>query len=586
MFRLSSKRRDTIAVAPVIAPQEPAPQEPTPPKPVSGQTSLRETFDLLESDLGATIREVQGACNMVRHKATDSIAATGEIIRKTDAVIAESQTASRDLARLAMTIDELAQSSNEIGSQVRQADELTQRARECAVLAARSVDGLKTSSSEISDIVKIISNVAGQTNLLALNATIEAARAGAAGQGFAVVAAEVKQLSRETREATEEIARKIGMVRQDAMACFEAVQQITTLMEIIRPLFATVTTAVSEQDSATSAVARSANATVSFAESVAGSVAAMGQAAGDANILVDAAAREGEHAAQLVEKLRLRMAIFLRQSEAGDRRRHDRLPCEIGVELENAGTIIRGKTGDLSEGGMLVVTEEKQPLNVGASIEVRLAWIGSATARVVNQSALGTHLEFVEMSAETRAALANKLASIRQENHEFIARAVDAAERISRLLERLVDSGRLTREHLFDNNYIVIEGSDPVQHRTVFLEALEAELPQIQEALLASDPRMIFCATVDRNGYLPVHNRKYSLPQRPDDKAWNTAHCRNRRIFDDRAGLAAARNVRPYLIQVYPRDMGNGVTIMMREIDAPIRVFGKHWGGFRSAYTL
>ena len=111
-------------------------------------------------------------------------------------------------------------------------------------------------------------------------------------------------------------------------------------------------------------------------------------------------------------------------------------------------------------------------------------------------------------------------------------------------------------------------------------------MPPIQEPLLANDARMVFCAAVDRNGYLPVHNRKYSLPQRPGEKAWNTANSRNRRIFDDRAGLASGRNVRPYIIQVYPRDMGNGVTVVMREIDAPIRVFGKHWGGFRTAYTL
>jgi methyl-accepting chemotaxis protein len=97
---------------------------------------------------------------------------------------------------------------------------------------------------------------------------------------------------------------------------------------------------------------------------------------------------------------------------------------------------------------------------------------------------------------------------------------------------------------------------------------------------------MTFCATVDRNGYLPVHNRIYSQPQRPGDVAWNTANCRNRRIFDDRAGLSAARNVRPHLIQSYPRDMGNGVIIMMREIDVPVRVFGKHWGGFRTAYKM
>ncbi len=115
---------------------------------------------------------------------------------------------------------------------------------------------------------------------------------------------------------------------------------------------------------------------------------------------------------------------------------------------------------------------------------------------------------------------------------------------------------------------------------------LDDVLPDIQEQLLASDPRMIFCAAVDRNAYLPVHNRKYAHPQRPGEKLWNVVNSRNRRIFDDRAGLAAGRNVRSYLLQVYPRDMGNGVTIVMREVDAPIRVFGKHWGGFRTAYKF
>ena len=74
--------------------------------------------------------------------------------------------------------------------------------------------------------------------------------------------------------------------------------------------------------------------------------------------------------------------------------------------------------------------------------------------------------------------------------------------------------------------------------------------------------------------------------QRPDDPVWNAANCRNRRIFDDRAGLSAARNVRPFLIQTYARDLGGGRTVMMKEIDAPIRVFGRHWGGFRTAYKI
>jgi methyl-accepting chemotaxis protein len=196
------------------------------------------------------------------------------------------------------------------------------------------------------------------------------------------------------------------------------------------------------------------------------------------------------------------------------------------------------------------------------------------------------HLQFVALEEATRDALMKKLDAIRAENKEFIERAISTAQKISVLFENAIARGEITHDELFDNDYEPIPNSDPIQHRTKFLDFLECVLPDIQEPLLASDPRMVFCATVDRNGYLPVHNRLYSQPQRPGDREWNQANSRNRRIFDDRAGLAAGRVVRPYLLQNYPRDMGNGVTVTMQEIDAPIRVHGKHWGGFRTAYRF
>jgi methyl-accepting chemotaxis protein len=97
---------------------------------------------------------------------------------------------------------------------------------------------------------------------------------------------------------------------------------------------------------------------------------------------------------------------------------------------------------------------------------------------------------------------------------------------------------------------------------------------------------MVFCLATDRNGYIPVHNRKYSLPQRPDDALWNKANCRNKRIIDDRGAITAARSSRPFTVQTYARDMGGGRVDMLREVDAPIRLFGRHWGAFRSAYLL
>ena len=83
-----------------------------------------------------------------------------------------------------------------------------------------------------------------------------------------------------------------------------------------------------------------------------------------------------------------------------------------------------------------------------------------------------------------------------------------------------------------------------------------------------------------RNGFLPTHNRKYSQPQ-GSDPVWNNANCRNRRIFDDRTGLAAARNRKPFLLQSYRRDMGGGQFLVMEDLSAPIMVRGRHCGAFR-----
>jgi methyl-accepting chemotaxis protein len=553
---------------------------------IAQASSVLETINLLESDFGAMIGDVLRACAFVCHDAEDSAAASDKITAKSDTLAAQAGSASRDLTQLAAAIEELARSADDIGHQVRKADDLTGEANESALLAGRGVEGLKNSSTEIGQVLSLISTVARQTNLLALNATIEAARAGEAGRGFAVVASEVKKLSQETQKATEEISEKIETLQSDAADCFEAVQRISEVIKVLKPLFGAVAAAVGQQNGATLAVARNAAETLRFAGAVSVGASEIRDAATGANTQSKAVEQRGKDVARLAEKLKMRVTIFLRQSEAGDRRRHDRLPCEIGVALRADGGIVRAQTADLSDGGALVRLDDTERFAAGSILEAELDAIGSTRVRVAGISSLGLHLEFVEMSARVRTELERKLASIREESHEIIARAVDNANEIARAFEALIREGKLTEASLFDNDYVVIEGTDPVQYRTKFLSALEEALPPIQEAFLSSDERTVFCAAVDRNGYLPVHNRKYSLPQRPGELAWNIAHSRNRRIFDDRAGLAAARNVRPYLIQVYAREMGSGVTVMTREIDAPIRVFGKHWGGFRTSYKL
>ena len=171
-------------------------------------------------------------------------------------------------------------------------------------------------------------------------------------------------------------------------------------------------------------------------------------------------------------------------------------------------------------------------------------------------------------------------------DRHWVGVAQTAAGEIAALFSDAVGRGAISEKALFDDDYRPIAGSDPQQVATAFTEFTDRVLPQVQEAVLESDPAVVFCAAVDRNGYLPTHNRKFSEPQRRGDPTWNAANCRNRRIFDDRTGLGAGRNKEPILVQTYRRDMGGGVFVMMKDISAPIFVNGRHWGGLRVAVKL
>ena len=167
----------------------------------------------------------------------------------------------------------------------------------------------------------------------------------------------------------------------------------------------------------------------------------------------------------------------------------------------------------------------------------------------------------------------------------FIADVQARAARISAAFEEAVEEGRIPFEELFDTDYRPVPNTEPEQVTTRFTRLTDLLLPEILEEALDLDPKVAFCAAVDRNGYLPTHNRKFSHPQ-SDDPVWNMANCRNRRIFDDRVGLKAGRNKDPFLMQVYRRDMGGGDYVLMKDLSAPIFVKNRHWGGLRLAYRF
>jgi methyl-accepting chemotaxis protein len=191
---------------------------------------------------------------------------------------------------------------------------------------------------------------------------------------------------------------------------------------------------------------------------------------------------------------------------------------------------------------------------------------------------------FLEVSEQMIEAVAG--AGIETEDTPYIRAAQQAATQIAALLDDALRTGAIDAAALFDERYEAVAGSDPQQHLTRFVGLAERLFPQIQEPMRKLSDKVVYCIAADRNGYIACHNSAYNHPQRAGDPVWNTAHCRNRRIFNDRTGLASARNKRPFLLQTYRRDMGGGNFIVMKEAAAPIVVAGRHWGGLRLAFRF
>ncbi|VIO67921.1 methyl-accepting chemotaxis protein [Bradyrhizobium ivorense] len=548
--------------------------------------SAREILELLELELGAMIRQLERAAGSVADGADATAATLATIRARTDALTGRTSDAQSTATTFSEAADRFTHSAEGIGQQVRSASRLADDAAAAAREATVNVDRLRESSAAIGNVVNLIAQIARQTTLLALNSTIEAARAGAAGKGFAVVATEVKALAVQTQSATEEITKKIEALQRDATGSADAVHRISQAIEAIRPVFENVNGAVAEQNQITGAMGQNAASASHFIVSVGTSAGEIDSATREAETHGDSVAKAGKAVTAFAQKLKARCAVLLRQNERGDPHQNERLPCNLPIEIKTARGVITAPVYEIAMDGILIGGPNAEHLPANESLSATLQDIGACSIRIGERTKAGANARFEAASSALREKIEDKIWAIREENTELITRAMEAGHALTKIFENGLSSGAITIADMFDTDYVEIPGTNPVQYRTKMLDWADRALPQLLEAFLAKDKRMAFCATVDHNGYLPVHNQIYSQPQRPGDVAYNTANCRNRRIFNDPAGLAAARNQRAYLVQTYARDMGGGNTVMMREIDVPIRVRGRHWGGFRSAYKL
>lgn len=161
---------------------------------------------------------------------------------------------------LAAATEEMRASAEEISRNTTQAEQVAATALASAKATGDVISRLEKASAEIGKVTRLINSIAEQTNLLALNATIEAARAGDAGKGFAVVASEVKDLAKETADATNTITTRIQEIQNETANAVRAVSEIVESTESVHERQAAIAGALVEQTSTTGELAQIAAA--------------------------------------------------------------------------------------------------------------------------------------------------------------------------------------------------------------------------------------------------------------------------------------------------------------------------------------
>jgi methyl-accepting chemotaxis protein len=174
--------------------------------------------------------------------------------------------------------------------------------------------------------------------------------------------------------------------------------------------------------------------------------------------------------------------------------------------------------------------------------------------------------------------------ALTSQEREMLALGNEFARRVTDTMEKWVAAKEVTPERLFSFLYYPVPNTDPPKFATDYDRLSDREgqggLVDIQEQIYNRSPNVIvYTVTVDRNGYLPTHNKRYSMPL-TGNLASDLVNNRTKRIFNDKTGLAAAQNPAPFLIQNYQRDTGE----TMADLSVPIVVHGKHWGAVRIGY--
>lgn len=232
-------------------------------------------------DLSSNSRQMtEGTVNLLSK--SDSVAsASEEMSSNMLSIAAAMEQSSTNINMVSAAVEEMNSTIGEIAQSSEKAQVVAEDAAKQAGNASEKVEKLGKAAQEIGQVTEAINDISEQTNLLALNATIEAARAGEAGKGFAVVAGEIKELARQTAEATLEIKGRIETVQGSTSEAVADVQNISEVINGVSEIVTTIANRVQEQAQGTREIALNVSEASKGIEEVSENVALSSSTAGD-----------------------------------------------------------------------------------------------------------------------------------------------------------------------------------------------------------------------------------------------------------------------------------------------------------------
>jgi methyl-accepting chemotaxis protein len=214
-----------------------------------------QTLASSATELSAVSKQTASGVAEMSDKANGVAAAAEEASTNTTSVAAGMEQSSGSISSVASATEEMSATVGDIAANTARARAISEQATAQAQTVTAQMQKLGQAAQEIGHVTETITNISAQTNLLALNATIEAARAGSAGKGFAVVANEIKELARQTAEATEDIKARIAGVQGSSGAAIADIGQITEVISEVGNIVASIAAAIEEQATVTKDVA-------------------------------------------------------------------------------------------------------------------------------------------------------------------------------------------------------------------------------------------------------------------------------------------------------------------------------------------